>query len=329
MRALPSGAVPMSVAARRPALRPVPRCVVVIPVAAGALDHARVADLLAALAACEPRVADVLIVDDEGGRHPAPRTWAPPTPPGALRVTVIANPRRGRGIPSLGGTTAATLAALAWCHAERPGAWVLRLDADALVIGPFVAAVEAALAPGDGILGSCHRTCNGDRRDVRAIGAEVARHRRAVWRWRHPPRRPWWIRPADPFVRAVLADAARAGYAPGEHCIAAGCAISPALIGALAARGWLADPARWLHARLGDDMVLGAMTRACGLALRDLPAVFGLTHRGLPDRPERLRARGFAIIHSVKNDPASSEEEVRAFFASVRGTGAPATERPA
>jgi hypothetical protein len=296
---------------------PVPPFVVAIPVAAGPVDHARVTDLLAALAAHEPRATDVLIVDDEGGRRPAPRTWAPPAA-GWPAPTVIANPRRGRGIPSLGGTAAATLAALAWCHAARPGAWVLRLDADALVIGPFADAVEAAMGPGDGILGSCHRTCNGDVRDVRHIGAEVARHRRAVWRWRRPPRRPWWVRPADRHVRDVLAQAARAGYVPGEHCIAAGCAVSPALSAALAARGWLADPTRWLGARLGDDMVLGAMARACGLALRDLPAVFGLAHRGLPDTPAGLQARGFAIIHSVKNDPAASEEQVRAFFASAR-----------
>lgn len=303
---------------------PVPPFVVAIPVAAGAVDHARVSDLLAALAAHEPQATDVLIVDDEGGRTPAPRTWPSPGP-GVPPPTVIANPRRGRGIPTLGGTTAGTLAALGWAARERPGAWVLRLDADALVIGPFAAAVQGALRPGDGVLGSCHRTCNGDVRDVRAIGAEVARHRRAVWRWRRPPRRPWWVRPADAHVRDVLEQAARAGYVPGEHCIAAGCAISPALIVALAARGWLDDPARWLGARLGDDMVLGAMTRACGLALRDLPAVFGLAHRGLPDTPAGLRARGFAIIHSVKNDPASSEEQVRAFFASARGP-APAAD---
>lgn len=297
--------------------RHVPGFVVAIPVAAGPVDHERVAGLLEALAAYEPRTTDVVIVDDEGGRAPAPRTWSSSSP--SLRVTVLPNPRCGRGIPTLGGTVCGTFAALAWAARERPGAWVLRLDSDALVIGPFADAIEAALQPGDGILGACHLTCNGQRRDVSAIAADVARHRRPVWAWRHPPRRPWWIRPADPFVRSVLDAAARGGYVPGEHCIAAGCAITPALVAALHARGWLDDPARWLQARLGDDMVLGAMARACGLALRDLPTVFGVAHRGLPDTAPALRARGFAIVHSVKNDPASSEEELRAFFAPDRG----------
>jgi hypothetical protein len=298
----------------------VPGSVVVIPAAAGAVDGARVADLLVALAAHEPRATDVVIVDDERPE----RSWSAAAP-GRQRVTVIPNPRLGRGIPTLGGTTAATLAGLAWAHAHRPGAWVLRLDADALVIGPFVEALQKALRPGDGILGSCHRTCNGDARDVRAIATEVRRHTRPVWGWRRPPRRPWWVRPADRHIRSVLLQARAAGYRPGEHCLAAGCAISAPLIAALHARGWLRDPRRWLHARLGDDMVLGAMSRACGLALRDLHDVFGVTHRGLADSPSALRARGFAIIHSVKNDPAWSEEEVRAFFAAARGLPAAAS----
>jgi hypothetical protein len=296
----------------------VPRCVVLIPVAAGAVDGARLADLLEALAAHEPLARDVLIVDDE---QPA-RSFAHP----ALRVRVIANPRRGQGIPTLGGTTAGTLAGLAWVAAEAPNAWVLRLDADALVIGPFVEAVERALVPGVGLLGSCHRTCNGNTRDVSAIAAEVRRHTRALWAWRRPPRRPWWVRPADPHIREVLSAATAAGYVPGEHCIAAGCVVSPALLTALAARGWLRKPRRWLGARLGDDMVLGAMTRACGLSLVDLHAVFGLTHRGLPDTPQGLVDRHFAIIHSVKNDPVWTEAEVREFFAAARGTDATTTE---
>lgn len=309
---------------RRLACRAVPGPVVLIPVAAGVVDGARAADLLAALAAHEPRATDVVIVDDETPVR------AFTTPPGsALHVTVLTNPRAGRGIPTLGGTTCATLAGLAWAHAHRRGAWTLRLDADALVIGPFADAVDAALAPDDGILGSCHLTCNGDVRDVRAIGAEVRRHTRPLWVWRHPPRRPWWVRPADRHVRAVLRAAAAAGYRPGEHCIAAGCVVSAPLIAALHARGWLADPRRWLQARLGDDMVLGAMARACGLSLRDLHAVFGLSHRGLPDTPSTLAARGFAIIHSVKNDPAWSEAQVRAFFDAARAApGAAAGATP-
>jgi hypothetical protein len=69
--------------------------------------------------------------------------------------------------------------------------------------------------------------------------------------------------------------------------------------------------------------MLGVQARALGLELRDLHAVFGLRHVGLPDTPQRLADRGFALIHSVRNDPAHDESEVRAFFAARRAaTGA-------
>ena len=279
-----------------------------VPAGPGRAERERVLDLLDALAAHEPGLlAHTVIVDDD--RRPRDQ-W-----PAALDV--IANPRAGRGIGTLGGTVAATLAGLAHLHHSAPGAWVLRLDADALVVGPVVARVEAAWRPGDGILGSCSRTCNGEPRDVRSWSREVRRHERPVWAWRRPPRRPLYVRPADPFVRGVLRAARAQGYAPGEHCVAAGCALSAALVAALAARGWLERPERWLGARLGDDIVLGAMSRACGLALRDLPAVFGVKHVGLADTPARLLERGFGVVHSTRND-ALGEPEIRSFFAAAR-----------
>jgi hypothetical protein len=284
---------------------------VLVPAGPGQIERDRVLDLLDALATHEPALLRECVVVDDGAR---PRSAFP------LAVDVIANPRRGRGIGTLGGTVAGTLAGLGHLHRTAPGAWVLRLDADALVIGPLTERVEAAWRPGDGILGSCSRTCNGEPRDLRGVSREVKRHTRPVWAWRHPPRRPWWIRPADPFVRGVLREAQAAGYAPGEHCIAAGCAISAPLVDALARRGWLERPERWLGARLGDDLVLGAMTRACGLGLRDLHAVFGLKYVGLADTPERLLERGFGVIHSTKNDPGVPEPAIRSFFATARAS---------
>jgi hypothetical protein len=281
--------------------------VVAIPAGPGPEDVARVADLVDALRACEPRAPEAVVVVDDA----SPRPW----PAG---VTAIPNPRRGRGIGTLGGTCAATFAALAHAHEHHPGAWVLRIDADALVVGPYADAIEEAWRPGDGVLGSCSRTCNGEPRDVSWWAREVARHERRVWAFAHPPRRPFYVRPAHPRVRGVLLAARAAGYRPGEHCIAAGCAISAPLVAALHARGWLERPQDWIHARLGDDIALGAMARACGLGLRDLPSVFGLRHVGLPDTPQRLLDRGFAVVHSVKNDPDVGEDEARAFFAAAR-----------
>lgn len=265
--------------------------VVVIPAGPGEAQLGRVADLVAAIARHEPRApAAILVVDDE-----PPRRFVDGT-------VVIPNPRRGRGIGTLGGTCAATFAGLAWAHANHPGAWVLRLDTDADIIGPYAQRVEERLQPDDGILGSCHVTCNGERRDVSRIGREVWRHSMPVWAFRRPPRWKWAgrVRPADSRTRGIIRAAMRSGYAPGEHCIAAGSAITPALINAAATRGWLKHPARYINQRLGDDMLLGAMCRAAGLQLRDATDIFGIAHRGLPDTRANLKARGFAVIHSVK-----------------------------
>lgn len=284
-----------------------PGPVVAIPVGPAPQDAARAHDLLAALRAHEPRVQRVILVDD------APdRTWAQPG------VTVIPNPRTGRGIGTLGGTCTATLAALAWAHANHRGSWVLRLDVDALVIGPFADRVEAAWEPGDGILGSCTRTPNGEPRDLTALAGEVARHVRPVWAWRRAPRRGHWLRPAQPHVRRVFRRALDHGYQPGEHCIAAGCAISAPFIAALAEAGELSRPRRWLSGRVGDDVMLGAMARGLGFGLRDFHEVFGVKHIGLAGTPRELLDRGFAVIHSTKNDPRLDEAHVRAFFAERR-----------
>lgn len=281
--------------------------VVAIPVGPTATDAERARDLIVSLRAHEPRTRRIVLVDDA----PEPREW-----PAA--VDAIPNPRGGRGIGTLGGTCTATLAALAWAHANVPGAWVLRLDTDALVIGPFADAVDAAWRTGDGVLGSCRLTPNGEPRDISTWARTVRRHRGRIWRWVRPPRRLRHVQRAVPVVRQVLREAIVRQYDPGEHCIAAGCAISAALVERAAEAGWLEDPRAWLNTRLGDDIMLGMMARALWLDLRDLHAVFGVKHVGLADTPEGLADRGFAVIHSVKNDERFAEEEVRAFFAARR-----------
>jgi hypothetical protein len=126
------------------------------------------------------------------------------------------------------------------------------------------------------------------------------------------------VQPAIRIVRSAVREALARGYVPGEHCIAAGCAISASMIAGMASRGWLDEPRRWLNTRLGDDVMLGIQARALALDLRDLHAVFGLKHIGLADTPQALVERGFAVVHSVKNDPRYREDEIRAFFAARR-----------
>jgi hypothetical protein len=292
--------------------------VVAVPVGPAPGEVARAADLLAALRAWEPEAGPVVLVDDAHDPDLA-----------ALGAVVLPNPRAGRGIGAMGGTCAATLTALRWAHEHAPGAPVLRLDSDALVIGPFAARLRAVFAadPAAGVLGSCDRTCNGDERVVGAWAPIVRRHAARLWLWRRgAPHVQQALRGRNAAVRREVHAALAAGHPPGRHCIAAACALSGALVGAMARAGMLDDPLRWVDARIGDDVMLGLQAAALGFALRGMVAdgePFGLAHVGLPDAPERLVARGFALVHSLRNDPRHREDELRAFFAARRPAAGP------
>jgi hypothetical protein len=298
-------------------MAPSAQFVAAIPVAPGPGEAPRVDDLLAAVCAHEPALRAIVLVDDE----PEARRFDLPG------VAVIPNPRASRGIGTLGGTCTATLAALRWAHQHAPGAHVIRLDTDSLVIAPFAnkLAVAIAQAPRAGVLGSHDRTCNGEPRDFSSWAPVARMQARPVWTWAHPPRRWRYLQLALGgrlgAVRREIRTAFANGYEPGEHCLAAACVVTTAMIDAMSRAGMLDDPLRWLNTRFGDDIMLGAQARALELDLVGLVAdgePFGLRHIGLADTPERLLARGFAFIHSVKNDPHMSEDEIRRFFAARR-----------
>lgn len=270
----------------------------VVAVLAGPSDteQRRVLDLLASLCAHEPDLATSVVVVDDA----PPREWP---------VDSIPNPRRGRGIGTLGGTCAGTLAALRWARSHAPEAHVVRLDSDALVIAPFTQRVT--IPPGAGIVGSCRCTPDGTVRDTTWWAETVRSHARPLWVWKRPPLRGRHVMRPDPLARTL----ARSAPEPGLHCMAAGCIITAPFVTALDQRGWLDRPQRWLRTFYGDDILLGAMAQALGFALVDDHAVFGLKHQGLLDTPQALQDRGFAIIHSLKGD---GEEPARAFFRAAR-----------
>lgn len=292
---------------------------VVVPVGPGPREEARVADLLASLHHHEPDAGPVLLVDDAPQQR---RAW-PESQPG-LAVEVLPNPRNGEGVGTFGGVCAATLLGLRWARSRAPGEPVLRLDTDALVIAAFARYLRAAVAsdPKVGVLGACRRTPNGQLRDVRAWAAMVRRHAMPVWLWRTAPHVQRALTGRNAAVRREVRAGLRGrGYTPGTHCMAAACVITPRMVAAMAAAGMFDDPLRWIDARIGDDVMLGLQAAALGFELRGMVTdgdPFGLSHVGLPDLPQRLVDRGFAFVHSLKNDPRAEEGELRAWFAARR-----------
>lgn len=293
---------------------------VVVPVGPGSREETRVADLLASLYHHEPDAGPVLLVDDAPQQR---RVW-PGSQPGRA-VEVLPNPRNARGMGTFGGVCAATLLGLRWARSRAPGAPVLRLDTGALVIGAFARSVRAVIAgdPKAGVLGACRRTPDGQLRDVRAWAATVRRHARPVWLSRSAPHVQRALHGRNAAVRREVRAGLRGrGYTPGSHCMAAACVVTPRMTQAMAGAGMFDDPVRWIDARIGDDVMLGLHAAALGFELRGMVAdgePFGLRHVvGLADTPQRLVDRGFALVHSLTNDPEHDEDALRAFFAARR-----------
>ena len=286
------------------------RIAVLIPVGPDPAEVGRLRDVLEGVRACEPGVRLVLVDD-----APAPRDEL-------ARQDAMAVMRTGVDLRAVDPYSAMVAGTLAGLRAAQGHDLVVKLDTDAVVAGPFVDALAAALDryPRAGVFGSHDVTCTGTPRDFTP--------------WRRPIRRltrPVLLRRAPPFVdivapatwrhrRAVLAAARRHGYVAGEHCLGGAYAVRGRLIGELASRGWL-DAEPWLGTWLGEDVVLGLLARAAGYDLQGLVGPgepFALARDGLPAPPEELLADGHTILHSVKNDPRYREEELREYFRSDR-----------
>jgi hypothetical protein len=209
------------------------------------------------------------------------------------------------------------LLALRWVADNAPGAPVLRLDADALVIGPFAARLRDALAarPEAGIVGRDNAGSVGDWRRATAKMAMPVRI------YRRPPIRGQRIEQAlwghAAGVRRLVRRARANGYRDGHHVLAAAYAMRPELVARMAADGLLDDPFAWLTVPVVDDVMITVAAHALGLphVHHEGPGTpFALRHVGLPEPPAELLDHGYAIVHCVKNDPHLSEPEIRAFF---------------
>jgi hypothetical protein len=287
---------------------------VIVPLGPGAEEEERLHQLLASLYTHEPDIGPVVIVDD----GPAARRLD--LPPG--RVQVLANPRAGKGVPTLGGLCCATLAGLHHLALSTDVRFALRLDTDALVIAPFADRLAAAFArrPGVGVLGSYERVCNGHVRQFPVWEPALRKLSHRVSVWRHPARRGRYLQVALSGRRAAVREEIHAalanGYRWGEHCQGGGYAMSRALLDRLAALGMLDDALRWRDTRIGEDVMVGVLTRAAGLRLDDDvepdEGLFAVAHAGLPLPPDRLLAGGFAIVHSVKRTQGWDEPQLRA-----------------
>lgn len=305
-----------------------------VTVGPSAVDERRLVDLIDSLHAYEPTVDPIVLVDngvaDRDLRAGLPREQA-------RAVVTVKACRQDHTTNVLGVSCVATLAALGYLHSHADADVVLRLDTDALVIGPFAARVREAFARRPdcamlGVLGnSCNRTtrsfrdadAEGDIRRALAVAEQMRADRSRVdngdiaqYALFHQPQ-------IDAFLRvcaeleAIRDDAAFTGV----HCQGGAYAVSRRFLERLAAAGYLDEPARWSWFPLAEDRMIGAYCWLLQMTAEDCSEEqepFGVQAEGLAHAPWELERRGYVVVHSVRSEPRMTEAQIREYFASRR-----------
>jgi len=194
---------------------------------------------------------------------------------------------------------------------------LLRLDADALMIGPGLEELARARfdhSPGTGMLGSYRYDTGGGRRDfgpaARLLAAECG-----ISGLRRPGLRR--------LLRAIRREATKRGYVPGEHALGGAYLQSRSALEALDERGFL-DLPELSKSRLGEDHLFGLLTVAAGFMIADFGGPndpMALRWEGLPAAPAELLARNKLVTHSVRFFNGLDEASIRATFAAARAGG--------
>jgi hypothetical protein len=313
---------------------------VIVLVGPGEIEVERLRDLVDGFAAWEPRVGWCVLVDDDlADRRLAEQVSLP-----GCTIVALRNPRRRSDERRLRPLGPGTLTGLAYVHDRTDAEFALKIDTDAIVIGPFADRVADFLhaTPDAGMVGTAGDTCNPANRT--AADAKFSRTPmvvRALRTWPDPPES---ARQEDSVVvpefgsvmtsqlrafsrvRAHVAAAVRNGYATFEYCQGGAYALSRTMIDRMAAAGYLDDVEPWSHFVMGEDVLIGMYTRAVGLRVCELAGEgdpFAIQAGGLPYPPQTLIDRGHSLVHGVKNDRQWPERDIRAFFARARAARAP------
>jgi hypothetical protein len=83
----------------------------------------------------------------------------------------------------------------------------------------------------------------------------------------------------------------------------------------------LLDWRPWVGTSVSEDVVVGLLTFAARLRIRgyvEPGEVFALGWRELPLPPEQILARGYSVVHSVRDQLYGDERELRAYFRAHR-----------
>lgn len=200
----------------------------------------------------------------------------------------------------------------------QPGV-VLRLDADAVMLGPGLeTAAEEAFNrnPEVGLLGSYRVGPDGGRRDFQPAAKQLRREIGSCG-LRHPQLRAG--------LRNYVRLARNYGYVDGEHVLGCAFLLRTEAIRNIHSNGCFSQ--QWLEeSSLGDDHIMSLVTVAAGYKIADFGGPAGplaVKWRGLPAHPAELLAKGKLVTHSVRSWGELTEREIRSIFANARASSEP------
>jgi hypothetical protein len=306
---------------------PAGKFAVVVPVGPGQREAERVLDLIDSLEAFEAGNYDFILVDDQQG----PSRFLNAIPDALQgRYTEIKNPRRGKGGGWAAGCAVAVLAGVSELIGRSVRFdFVLKLDTDALVIGPFSQKVAECFRqyPHVGMIGSIRdpNVLEPEGERMKPLAGAIDKLLKQVTVWRATPAGGLTVQVAFwghyRTIRDTIRHAIMNGFRIGEHCYGGGYALSPECVRAFAQAGLLTDPRIWLPTPLVEDVIVSMCTKSVGFHLMDLSDAnqpFAVRYRGLPATPEKLVEQAHSVIHSVKDFEDLKEAEIRNYFRQLR-----------
>lgn len=250
-----------------------------------------------------------------------------------LAHRILPHPFAGKGHHWLGRITAGLVYGMRLAAVERPGWHVLRLDTDALIIGPWEKKLNAAAQDpligmiGSNAVGNEGRVMTGDWWHTR-----LYRHSRWISRADEGP----GVRVAWTKASRVLTRTIRTALRHGRRSvnnINGGIYLLPAhAISRLIDMPLFRAEVCFQVDSFTEDVVVGICVYALGLKFltQNEPGdAIASAWKGLaaPTLPE-LAARGCSIIHSLKDHPPFQEMETRKFFRARRWLAAKPSAQP-
>jgi hypothetical protein len=300
-----------------------------IPVGPSSLDLERTADLLESLMTYEPHIAMVVLVDHGAvrrnfcsliGRYPR------------KLIQVLRHHAQSDNGTWLGAGCVTNLIALDHVANSLDVDFVIKLDTDALVIGPFSASVVNAFGsdPKLGILGTLGDSCDKEKRTMsydQSALMEVRFALHTAGKLRSNERLDnmhivrWNLftgKQTKQFLSICdeIAPIEANGFF-GGHCQGGAYAVSRSFISRMRELGFLSNGLRWLWMPIAEDRMMGIYCSVVQLKLGDFSGVnqpFGVQAEGIAFSPEELILRGHSVIHSVRNNLDWPEAKLRKFY---------------